>query len=157
MCIRDRTVAKGKTDLALFLNDNTVCMFDQPANILEQLAVKYIHADEILVFLVLSHHLFDQLLVDPHEPEQPVLKTGHAEHAIDQLVVAVLVGGGPGGGRFVFGVDRGGGDSCWEEVGDEVVEEGDVFGEVLVYFDEIIYLLVDVAHQEVQVEVVLSS
>ena len=111
------------------------------------------------MFLVLSYYLFDQVLVMPHEGGQPVLQPCNVIHSIDELVVAKVKGFLPLilGGGLELRVDEGFSYASREDAGEELLQEGDVCEEVVVHFDHIFVVCVMIAHQKIEVKIMLAS
>ena len=111
------------------------------------------------MFLVLSNNFFDEILVVPHEVGQAILQSCHIVHTVNKLVVAevecffpLVLGCG-----LEFGVDEGFGYASGEDAGEELLEEGDVCEEVEVHFDHILVVCVMIAHQKIEVKIMLAS
>lgn len=111
------------------------------------------------MFLVLSNYLFNQILIVPHEGRQSILQPCNIVHAIDELIVAKVICFLPLvlGGGLELRVDEGFGNAFGKDTGEELLKEGDVHEEVLVHFDHIFVVCVMIAHQKIEVKIMLAS
>lgn len=114
-------------------------------------------ADVMFMFLAHANNFFYVFFVISDEERQSVLQPWNVEESLDQLVVAVVVGQVPNFLFFDFVelVDKRLLDASLQDAADVALNEDDVLLKVVVHLHDVLELRIGIAHQEVDVEVVL--
>ena len=133
-------------------------MFDDHRDVIVEFDGLQLCCHVVFMFLKLTYHFFYKVLVLTHEEVEAFLETSYVVSGVYQLVETQIIGFLPLILRrcLQFLVDKGLVDAASHDFLQKGVDKGEVLEKVLIYFGQVLQLGVHIAHQKINVKIMLA-